>query len=63
MTDLAVAAGKGPPGRPAVHAKGLEKVILRKRITGLRRLDISPFVVLYVLILFKTAYHASRFEW
>ncbi|GLC43701.1 hypothetical protein PLESTB_000409700 [Pleodorina starrii] len=61
-TDIA-AAGKGPPGRPAVLAKGLEKVILRKRNTGLRRLDIAPFLALYVLILFKTGYHASRYEW
>ncbi|GIL88698.1 hypothetical protein Vretimale_17282 [Volvox reticuliferus] len=63
MSNMPVAAGKGPPGRPAVLAKGLEKVILRKRITGVRRLDFAPFLVLYVLILFKIGYHASRFEW
>lgn len=63
MPDIAVAAMKGPPGKPAVHAKGLERIILRKRLTGLKRLDLAPFLVLYVLILFKIGYLASRFEW
>ena len=64
MPDVSeVAAGKGLPGRPAVLAKGLERVVLRKRVTGARRLDVAPFLLLYAVIVLKTGYHASRFEW
>ncbi|KAG2431042.1 hypothetical protein HYH02_013473 [Chlamydomonas schloesseri] len=58
-----LAAGAGPPGKPAVLAKGLERILLLKRVTGARRLDVWPFLVLYALIVAKTFYHASRFEW
>ncbi|GFR45826.1 hypothetical protein Agub_g7190, partial [Astrephomene gubernaculifera] len=57
------AAGEGPPGQPAVLAKGLERVVLKRRVTGIRRLDVAPFLVLYALVVVKTGYHASRFEW
>ncbi|KXZ52689.1 hypothetical protein GPECTOR_9g735 [Gonium pectorale] len=60
---MAESAALGSPGRPGVRAKGLERVLLRKRINGIRRLDVAPFLVLYALIVLKALYHASRFEW
>ena len=64
MRDVAeMAAGNGLPGRPAVLAKGLERIVLRKRVMGAGRLDVAPFLVLYAVIVLKIGYHASRFEW
>lgn len=63
MTGDLAAGTPGPPGKPAVLAKGLERILLLKRVTGVSRLDVWPFLVLYALILVKTFYHASRFEW
>ncbi|KAG2488279.1 hypothetical protein HYH03_013129 [Edaphochlamys debaryana] len=58
MADSSAAVGK-----PAVLAKGIERIALRKRITGVRRLDVAPFLVLFAVIVAKTLYHASRFQW
>ena len=53
----------GPPSRPGVRAKGLERILLRCRVAGLRRLDVAPFFALYALIVAKALYHASRHKW
>ncbi len=50
-------------GAPAIRAKGLTRVVLLKTRPQLARLDVWPFLALYVLVLLKIVYHASKFQW
>lgn len=50
-------------GRPSVLAKGIERIELKRKLSGARRLDVGPFYALYTLIVAMAGYYASRFEW
>ena len=50
-------------GQPAVKAKGLERIAMRRRLPAMWRLDLVPFLVLYMLAAIKIGMHAGRFQW
>jgi hypothetical protein len=61
--EVTATGATGPPSRPGVRAKGLERILLRRRVAGLRRWDVAPFFALFALIVGKALYHASRYQW
>lgn len=58
MDDLAdIPDNPGPPG---VHAKEIERVVLLQRRLGAAKLNLGPFLVLYVVLLAAVAQQYIR---